>query len=261
LARAPGGTPASVSALEPRLVADHYATRFGPRTTVLAVVGACTADEVRTALVPLPAAPTTGVAPPDPPKPPLALGARSLYHPAPTEVTHLAVAVPVPGMTDPDRSALRLLDYILGRGGSSRLHRELRERRALTYTCSSVFMPYGSAGVFAAQAVCAPQRAGEVQAVLRESLLGLSLQPPTAEELKAAQQRYAGALYRTFETNANLAQILAVETLLAEWEPFDASVARIEAVTPAAVADAAARYLVSERLVGAALGPVDPAGS
>jgi predicted Zn-dependent peptidase len=185
-------------------------------------------------------------------------GPGSHYRWAPGEVAHVAVAVPVPDMTHPDRSALRLLDYLLGRGGSSRLYHALRLRRSLVYTCQSVYMPYADAGVFAAQAICAPAQARTVARRLADCLLGLAATPPTEAELAAAQVRYAGSLYRGFETNASLAAILGVETLLAHWEPFAASAARIAAVTPQEIAAVARAYLTSAHLVQAVVGPREP---
>lgn len=185
-------------------------------------------------------------------------GAGAYHYAVPIDVTHLAVAVPVPGMGHHDRAALRLLDYILGRGGSSRLYRELRESRGLAYTCSSIFMPYAHVGLFAAQARCGPERGGEVAALLRAALLELAARVPGADELSAAQQRYAGALYRSFETNATLVSILSLETLLDEWEPFDQAVARVAAVTPADLAAVTARYFDPSHFVQVSVGPIDP---
>jgi predicted Zn-dependent peptidase len=315
LAQPPGGTAASLAALTPAHVATHYRAHYSPTHAVLAVAGACTIDEVRTAaaaLPPWPAPPATAAAPtnhppPLPPglggrggsspppglggwgvRPPLPLGegrgeggpllpplhgeAPGKHQPAPTfqgpsaryrwapgDLAHVAVAVPVPGMTHPHRSALRLLDYLLGRGGSARLYRALRLRRQLAYTCGSIYMPYADAGLFAAHAVCAPAQAHDVARVLADSLLGLATTPPTAAEIAAAQTRYAGSLHRAFETNASLTAILGVETLLAAWEPFAASAARVAAVTPAEVAAVARAYLTPNRLVQATVGPLDPA--
>jgi zinc protease len=164
-------------------------------------------------------------------------------------------------MAHPARSALRLLDYALGRGGSSRLYRELRERRGLVYTCGSVFMPYADVGLFAAQATCAPTHATAVAALLAEQVLALGAQPPGDPELRAAQVRYAGALHRAFETNASLTSLLGVETLLAERESLAASVARVRAVTADEQAAVARAHFAPDRLVRAALGPTDPWGA
>jgi len=256
-ARAPTGTPIGVLALEPAAVAAHHAARFGPTHTIFAFAGACAADDVRAALARLPARslPRTPAVVYDPPRP---VPPVALHRTEAREVSHLAVGVAVPGMRHPDRSALRLLDYALGRGGSSRLYREVRERRALAYTCSSLYLPYADVGVLAAQAICAPLAARDVATILRECLLELAATPPTPEEVRAAQQRHAGALHRAFEPNVHLAQLLAIEALVDEWEPFEAAVERIHATSAEEVAAAAARYLRPESLVQVSLGPVDP---
>jgi predicted Zn-dependent peptidase len=263
LARPPRGTPDSVIALQPAHVAAHHAARYGPAHTVLAVAGACSLDDLRAADDALPTCVPTDDHPPAAEYPPMPIfrGPGARFRWLPGEVAHVAVAAPVPGMTHPHRSALRLLDYLLGRGGSSRLYRDLRVRRQLVYSCGSVYMPYAQAGVFAAQAVCAPAQTRTVAALLADSMLDLVATPPTEAELAAAQTRYAGSLHRAFETNASLTAILGVETLLAEWEPFAASAARIAVVTPAELAAVARAHLTPDRLVRATLGPLDPAGT
>jgi zinc protease len=258
-ARPPDADAASLDALTADQVAAFHAAHYDPTRVVLAVAGACEAAEVGSALASLPVspAPAAGGALPRP----AFEGAGAYHYAIPIDVTHLAVAVPVPGMGHPDRAALRLLDYILGRGGSSRLYRELRESRGLAYNCSSIFMPYAHVGVFAAQARCAPERGSEVAALLRGALLALAARAPSADELSAAQQRYAGALYRSFETNATLVSILSLETVLDEWEPFDQAVARVAAVTPADLAAVTARCFDPARLVQVSVGPLDPRAS
>ncbi len=249
--------PAQLAALTARQVRAFHAAHYRPTSTVVALAGACEVDEIA-ATVGLQEDASRTDRPVPALAPPAFAGPRALHSVVPTDLTYLAVAVPVPGMAHPDRSALRLLDYVLGRGGSSRLYRELRERRGLAYTTASLFMPFADVGLFGAQARCAPARAPEVAALLVEELFGLVSRPPTAAELRAAQQRYAGALYRSFEANADLASLLAVETLLSRWEPFERAVARVAAVTAADLAAVAARYLQVERLVQVSVGPVDP---
>lgn len=262
LARPPHGTAESIAALRPAHVAAHYAARYGPAHTVLAVAGACPLDELCAAADAIPPCrPADDPAPdavPCLPDAPTFQGPSAHFRWRPGAVAHVAVAVPVPDMSHPHRSALRLLDYLLGRGGSARLYRDLRLCRQLVYSCGSVYMPYASAGVFAAHAVCAPAQASTVAALLADSLLGLAATPPTEDELAAARTRYAGTLHRGFETNASLTAILGVETLLAEWEPFAASAARVAAVTSDDVAAIARAYFAPDRLVQAVVGPLDP---
>jgi predicted Zn-dependent peptidase len=255
LAQPPQGTPPTVELLPPRTVAEHHRAHYSPQRTVLAIAGACTLDEVRAAAALIP---PTQDPPPSPQTPPVFAGPRTRYRWSPAEVAHVAAAVPAPGMTHPDRSALRLLDYTLGRGGSARLYRELREARGLVYTCGSLFMPYADVGLFAAQATCAPESAPTVAALLAEHLLGLGQQPPTQAEMRAAQRRYTGALHRAFETNASLTSLVGVEALLASRESFADSIARIQSVTLDELATVARHYCTAQRLVGACIGPVDP---
>ncbi len=259
LARPPEGSAEAVAALTAADVASHHAAHYRPARTVLIAVGAATVDEVRAAMDSLPRPRLAADPPPElPPHP--ADGTRRRFKWAGDNLTHLAAALPVPGLVHADRTPLRLLDYVLGRGGSSRLYRALRERRHLVYSCGSVYMPYADCGLLAVTAACPPADTAEVAACLADGLCGLADAPPTEAELRAVRTRYAGALPRACESNASLASLLGVETLLGARETLGVSAGRAAALTIEDLAAVARRYCVAGRLAWAAVGPVDPFG-
>jgi len=157
---------------------------------------------------------------------------RHLFLEKDTHQTHLAIGVDAPAMGDPRRYAARLLDIVLGRGASSRLHQALRTDRGLVYHVSSVGMSYADRGYLAVYTTCAPEHTGTVIAVILDELDRLRTKGVGAEELAAAKTNYEGSLARYFETVLSLASILGIEELLARIEPFAESVARIRQITP-----------------------------
>ncbi len=168
---------------------------------------------------------------------------RRLFLEKDTHQTHLAIGVEAPAMGDPRRYAVRLLDIVLGRGATSRLHQALRTERGLVYHVSSVAMSYADRGYFAAYTTCAPEHTPTVTAVILDELDRMRTKGVSEEELAAAKTNYEGSLARYFETVLSLASITGIEELLARVEPFEESVARIRQVTVDEVHRAAAEVL------------------
>ena len=59
---------------------------------------------------------------------------------------------------DPDRYALTILNNVLGRGMSSRLFREVRERRGLAYSVGASTARYSDTGAFSVSAGVSPEQ-------------------------------------------------------------------------------------------------------
>ena len=167
----------------------------------------------------------------------------------------LLLGVPTVGMAHPDRSALKVVERVLGMGGSSRLYQRLREERRLVYSVQTVTALYEDAGYLAAQCACDPQNLAQVKEVVLDEWQRLGREGVTDDELEAAQGNYAGTLARRFETNLAVAGIHGTEALLGEIEPFDAAVSRINAVTRDDVVRVAQAYLAPTRIVAATIGP------
>ena len=63
-----------------------------------------------------------------------------------------------------------MLNTALGGGPSSRLFQQVREQRGLAYSVYSSQVRYSDAGALSVYAGCAPERLGEVVAVVRDVL-------------------------------------------------------------------------------------------
>lgn len=125
-------------------------------------------------------------------------------------------------------------------------------------TCYGVQMVtahYEDAGCLAMRCACDPRHLHRVQAAILEEWDRLRQDGVDAEELRAAQDNYAGTLTRRFETNLAVAGIHGIEALLHQVEPFDEAIGRIRAVEGPDVQRAAQRYLNGKAYVRVTIGP------
>ncbi|TYO88161.1 M16 family metallopeptidase [Oceanicella actignis] len=152
--------------------------------------------------------------------------------------------------SDPDFIPAYVMNHILGGGGfSSRLMREVREKRGLTYGVYSYLAPYRRAGLIMAGLASDNARMAEALEVIRAEWARMAREGATAEELEAAKRYLTGAYPLRFDTNAKIAGQLA--GLMREG--FDPGYLRrrnalIEAVTLDDIRRVAARLLHPERL-------------
>jgi predicted Zn-dependent peptidase len=252
LARSITGTSATLDAISIDAIKDHWRHYLAADRMVLAAAGGVDHDAlVRIAesrFGGLRPGPPMEVASPDP-----APSRRTLLE-RDTQQTHLALGVEGMAMADPRRYAVRLLDIVLGRGASSRLHRALRSERGLVYAVSSVAMSYADRGYLALYTSCAPENARTVGEVIFDELDRIKRERVPEAELARAKAIYEGSLARNFETVLSLASIIGIEELLYRIEPFPESVARIRAVDAEEVQRIAAETLAPEQFAIAVVG-------
>src|SRR5690606_33421810 len=74
----------------------------------------------------------------------------------PIEQANILLGVPGISATDDRRSAMAVVNSVLGGGMSSRLFQEIREKRGLAYSVYSFSPSYSDAGLFGLYAGCSP---------------------------------------------------------------------------------------------------------
>lgn len=157
---------------------------------------------------------------------------------------------------DPDRFALTILNNVLGRGMSSRLFREVRERRGLAYSVGASTSRYLDTGSFSVSAGVSPEHAVEAVTVIMAELAKLTTELVGDEELRKARDYAAGSFRLGLESSMSLAQRTGESLLmLNEIEPVETIVTGLKAVTAADVQRVARRIFRSDNLVIAAVGP------
>jgi zinc protease len=161
---------------------------------------------------------------------------------------------------DPDFYAAYVMNHILGGGGfTSRLHKEVREKRGLAYSVYSYIYPLRRAGLYAGSVATRNDRVAETLELVRQEIARIAETGVSETELKAAQTHVTGAFPLRFDSGAKIAGTLV--TMQLNDLGIDYIQHRndyINAVTSDDIARVARRLLDPERLVVVVVG--DPAG-
>ena len=183
-------------------------------------------------------------------------GALALQ-PDESEQAHVMLGVPGAGRHGPGRPALAVLNAALGGGLSSRLFQQVREQRGLAYQVYSSTVRYADSGALSVYAGCAPERLGEVVAVVRDVLAGVASDGLTAAEVARAKGSLRGGLVLGCEDTASRMNRLGrAELDHGRQRSLAESLTRIDAVAPDEVAVLAAE-LLDQPLTAAVVGPYD----
>jgi predicted Zn-dependent peptidase len=177
-------------------------------------------------------------------------------HEKPTAQAHFMVAARGYSYDDSDEAAARLVAAILGRGMSSRLFTNVRERQGLAYTVFAEVNSFVDTGLFEAYAgVNLDKIEQALDSVLHE--LELIRQEPVAEaELRKAQQQLRAGLEMSLENNASIADRIGLQmVLLGRVKTIDEMIESIEAVTIADVQRVAEKMLAPQQLRLAIIAP------
>lgn len=180
----------------------------------------------------------------------------AITHEKPTAQAHFMIAARGYAYKDPDEHAARVLTAILGRGMSSRLFTNVRERQGLAYTVFSELNHYVDTGIFHAYAgVNLDKISQAVESVLHE-LERIRQEPVQQAELAKAKQQLRAGLEMSLESNSSVAERLGTQLLLlGEVESIEEVIAGIEAVTTEDVQRVAQSMLAPEKLRFAIIAP------
>lgn len=107
---------------------------------------------------------------------------------------------------DPDFMAAYLVNHILGGGSfSSRLYREVREKRGLAYGVSDSLVWFQRAAVVLGGTATRADRTADALAVIEEEVRRMAENGPTPDELAAAKSFLKGSYALTLDTSAKIA--------------------------------------------------------
>ena len=180
--------------------------------------------------------------------------------PRETEQTQVALSMHALPRRDPERYALEILHTVLGRGMSSRLFEEVRERRGLAYAIGSRVARFQDIGSFTVSAGVSRAQQEEALQVVMEQLHLMVNEPVAEEELRRAIDYAAGSFRLSFETAMAHGQRFG-EQLIQDGliEPVEQTVAALRAVTAADVQRVAQRVIGPGQFALAVVGPSAPA--
>jgi zinc protease len=182
---------------------------------------------------------------------------QRIAHPA--SQSHILIGMPALERGDPDYFALTVGNYILGGGGfSSRLTKEVREKRALTYSVYSGISPMVQKGPFQIGLQTKREQTGQALQVVRDTLAAYLHDGPTAAELKAAKDNLVGGFSLRIDSNR---KILANVSLIVYYglplDYLDTWTHNIEQVSIAQIRAALQRKIVPSQLSTIIVGDVE----
>ncbi len=250
------GTEGTVGALQQSDFKDWLATWYGARNIVVSVAGNTTHDEV----VRLAGRYFANGAAATPPS---VLGLnggmpamRVISDSRPIAQANIALGLPAVSRKDPDRYALMVLNSLLGRGMSSRLFKEVRERRGLAYSVGSSVSRHSDTGMLGISAGVSPENVAETVKVILEELEKLVQEPVGEEELTKARDYTVGSFRLSLESPMSLGQRAGESLLtLGEIDPIETVVERLRAVTAPDLTRVSQRLLRRDKVALALVGP------
>ena len=153
--------------------------------------------------------------------------------------------------SDPDFIPAYVLNHILG-GGSfeSRLFKEVREKRGLSYSVYSTLVALKHAGLFMGAVQTKNDRAYESLDLIESEIARIAKDGPTADELDKAKKYLIGSYPLRFDTSVKIAtNLLDIQFEELGLDYIDKRNAEIAAVSADDIRRAANRYLVGAKML------------
>lgn len=252
----PNGTEASLKALTVADLKAYYKQYYVARNAMVAIVGALErADAEKLANLLVGGLPEGAAAAKLPEVGELA-DANIIKLSHPSAQSHVMLGQPGIRRTDADYFALYIGNHILGGNGLvSRISDEIREKRGLSYSAYSYFMPMRERGPYVLGLQTRTDKTDEAIKVLRDTLEKFVKDGPTAKELEASKKNITGGFALRVDSNKKIADYLAVIGFYnLPLDYLDTFIARINAVTLQQVKDAFQRRVNPGKLVTVIVG-------
>jgi len=250
------GSPEIIQTIQRPDFVEHLDRWYRPNNMVLSVAGRVEHDEVMSWAAAYLGCATPGditsVTPADPDLPPdhVIVEGREIAQ------SNLAIGLRALGRDDPDRFALTVLTNLLGRGMSSRLFKEVREKRGLAYSVGASTSRHAGVGSFSISAGVSPENLVEATKVILYEARRLTEEPVGADELKKARDYTSGSFRLGLESPMSMAQRNGESLLMmGRIEPVDEVVEQYQSVQPEDIQRVARRIFFSDNLAMAVVGP------
>ena len=239
-------------------VMEYYKARYAPNNLTFVITGDVDAQKIRTQLeeafkdYPRQALNPVFVA-----SEPEQIGRRDAHEEFPTELTRLALAWRIPGLSHPDTPALELLGDVLGSGRSSMMNQTLREKLRLVHSIDAGMFSLQTDGIFVVQAVCEPDKRKEVETAALALIEKVKKEGVTQADLDKARRSMLSNQISGLATARGKASDLGSNWLLTKNTNFSKDyLDAIAKVTTADVQRVAKQYLRDDRINVTSLNPI-----
>lgn len=175
-------------------------------------------------------------------------GLRRIEHPS--SQSHVLMGLPGMKRGDADYFPLYIGNHILGGSGLvSRISNEVREKRGLSYSAYSYFIPMAELGPYILGLQTANESTEEALKVLKQTLTEFRDKGPTAAELEAAKKNLTGGFPLRINSNKNIVSYVAVIGFYGlPLDYLDQFNSKVEAVTLKQIKDAYQRRVDPEKM-------------
>jgi predicted Zn-dependent peptidase len=181
--------------------------------------------------------------------------ARLHFYEKDTEQYHICFGAPGISRDDERRYGLAVLDSIFGGSTSSRLFREVREKRGLAYSVGSYNEQYTDSGLVATYVGTREDNVEEACSIIGAELERLRTEPVSREELARAKENVKGRLVLSSEsTAARMTRISRATLFDLPIDSLDEMLAKVDAVEVDDLTGLAAELYGAERLSAACVG-------
>jgi zinc protease len=128
----------------------------------------------------------------------------------PLDVPQTVVTFGGPGIRrhDPDFMTAYVVNHILGGGSSSRLYKEVREKRGLAYSVYESLLWMDRSALFIGNTGTRADRAGETVEAIDNEIRRMAEEGPTQKELDEAKSYLKGSQMLALDTSSKFAQAL-----------------------------------------------------
>jgi predicted Zn-dependent peptidase len=182
-------------------------------------------------------------------------GSRLCFHAKETEQYHICFGAPGLRRDDQRRYPLAVLDSIFGGSTSSRLFREVREKRGLAYSVGSYNEQFTDQGLIATYVGTREDNVEEACSIIGDEMARLRSEPVSAEELTRAKESVKGRLVLSSESTAARMTRISRATLFGlPIESLDEMLARVDAIEVDDLTALATELYGAERLSAACVG-------
>jgi zinc protease len=246
----PTGTIEEVESLSLDAVKAYYQRYYVARNAVIGIVGDLDRKQAgqlaeqltaglsagkRAAKLPLVSRPEAG-------------GIKRVAHPS--SQSHVRMAAPGVHRGDPDYFTLYVGNHTLGGSGLvSRLSKEVREKRGLSYSVGSRLSPMEQDGPYLFSLQTRNDQVDEALDVMRDTLEAFVEKGPTADELTAAKKNITGGYALRIDSNAKiLSHLVMIGFYDMPLDYMSTFPGKVEAVTREQIMDAYKRRVFPDRM-------------
>jgi len=181
--------------------------------------------------------------------------ARLCFHRKETEQYHICFGAPGLRREDERRYPLAVLDAIFGGSTSSRLFREVREKRGLAYSVGSYSEQFTDQGLVATYVGTREDNVEEACGIIGAEMARLRSEPVSEEELTRAKESVKGRLVLSSESTAARMTRISRATLFGlPIESLDEMLAKVDAIAVDDLTELAAELYAADRLSAACVG-------